>query len=105
VQIEERGVAPAAAHQLEVRSLFDNLAALEHDDAIGEAERREAMSDRDGRTAFRRALERLDDQALRNGIEAGRRLVEYQDRGIAQNCPRDGDALLLTTGQSRSSLR
>ena len=49
-------------------------------------------------------LKRVEDQRLRRRIQSRRRLVEDQDRGVADDRPRDGDSLLLAAGQRDASL-
>ena len=39
------------------------------------------------------------DRALRHAVDAGRGLVEDEDRRVLEQRPRDGDALLLAAGE------
>ncbi len=53
------------------------------------------MGDRDRRAAFGELVERLLHEPLGLRVERARRLVEHEDRRIAQDRARDRDALLL----------
>ena len=60
---------------------------------------RQAVGDDDAGAAAHQPLERLLDQPLALRIERAGRLVEQQQRRVAQDGPRDGDALALPAGQ------
>ena len=51
-----------------------------------------------------RCLELLLDLPLELGVERGRGFVEDQDRRVAQQCPRDRDALPLPARQQRAAV-
>src|SRR5688572_31289374 len=62
------------------------------------------MRDDDGRAVAHQPLERLLYQSLALRIERARRLVEQQDRRVAQDRTRDRDPLTLTPGEPRAAL-
>src|SRR5262249_19511253 len=82
-----------------VRALLDDLSAIKHKDAVREANGGEAMSNDEGRSSRHRALQSLQDEALRSRVQARSRLVEDHDGGIAQHRSRYGSPLLLTAGE------
>ena len=67
-------------------------------------DRREAMRDRDRRPPRGEAVERLLHLPLGPGVERARRLVEHQDRRVAQDRARDRDALLLAAREAVAAL-
>src|SRR5207237_7211376 len=62
------------------------------------------VGDRNRRASLREAVERLLDEPLRLGVERARRLVEDEDRRVAQDRPRDRDPLLLAAGEAVAAL-
>ena len=73
--------------------------ALQHDDAVEIAQRRQAMRDRDHGAPAHQPAERLADRLLGFAVERGGRLVEQQDRRVLQEGARDRDALALSARQ------
>ena len=67
-----------------VRALLDDLAAIEHQDAIEAAHRRQPMRDHDRGAALHQPLHRLLDQRLGFRIQARCRLVQDQHREIGR---------------------
>src|SRR5213080_4271617 len=76
----------------------------EHDDQVCVAHRREAVCDHEHRAVRHQAVDRLLYEALGLGVEGAGRLVEDQERWIAQQRPRDRDALALPAGEPRAAL-
>ena len=62
------------------------------------------MRDRDRRPPLREPLERLLHEPLGLRIERGGRLVEHEDRRVAEDRPRDRDALLLAAREAVAAL-
>jgi len=83
--------------QLLVASRLRNLAALQHDDPIGIADRAEAMGDHDAGDG--KPLERGGDDRLVLIVERARRFVEQQDARHAGDRPGNHDALTLSAGK------
>ena len=83
---------------------LDHLALVEHDDLVRVDDRRQPVRDHERRAAAHQLAERAlhGDLALR--VERRGRLVEEQDRRVAQDRARDGDALLLTARQAGAPL-
>ena len=92
------------AHEFGMRALRDDAAVVHDDDAVGLQHRREPMRDDDRRAPLHQAIERGLHQSLALGIERAGRFVEQQDRRIAQDGARDGDALALAAGKPRAAL-
>src|SRR5919197_1290275 len=89
----EPRVVSSEPEELVVRALFDDLAAVEHENLIGVADRRQPVSDRNRRPVLGEAVERLLDGALGLRVEGARGLVEHENRRGAGNGSRDRDAL------------
>src|SRR5204862_8353964 len=74
----------APRQQLFVFSRLDNLAAIEDDNLVRAADRRETMRDHERRTPAHQVVERLLHEALRFRVERGRGLVEDQDGRVLE---------------------
>ena len=82
-----------------MRSAFDHLPCLQHDDFVGIDNRREPVRDDDGGAPFGNAVERRLNFAFGSAVERAGRLVEDQHWRIFQQCPGNGHALLFAAGQ------
>src|SRR6266567_832513 len=98
------GVGTLRAHQFVVRSVLDDAAALDGDDSICAANRREAVSDHEYGPALAYLLHVVLDDPLALIIERARGFVEDQDAGVGDESARDCDTLTLTTGQAAAAL-
>src|SRR5579875_1220303 len=104
VAADELGVAAAGREQLLVAPALDDPAVVEDDDLLRVADRREPVRDRDRRPPLREPVERLLDEPLGLGVERGGRLVEDEDRRVAEDRPRDRDPLLLAAREAVAAL-
>src|SRR6516165_8659688 len=87
-----------------MRTLLDDAAPVEHDEAIHLRDGREPMSDRDHRlVSHERAQARLNG-GFDFAVERRGRFVEYQDRRVLENDAGDGDALALAAGKLHAAL-
>ena len=77
---------------------------IEHHDPVGVADRRQPVGDDDRGAAARGVAQRLLDQLLGHRVEVGRRFVEHQDAGIADDGARDRDPLALAARHHRAAL-
>ena len=81
---------------------LDHLAGIHDADAVGDLRQQaEIVRDIEHRHAEPRAQidQQRDDLLLRGDVEAGRRLVEHDEVGIAGQRHGDADALLLAAGE------
>ena len=85
-------------------AVLDNLALVEHEDAIRFLDGGEAVGDDEGGSARTCCVQRLLNEAFIFGIQGGRSLVQEQDGGISVERTRQSDALTLTAGQGLSTL-
>jgi hypothetical protein len=85
--------------QLVVRAVLDEPSAVEDQDAVGVADRREAVSDHERGAAVEELVHRLLDRAFGLAVERARGLVEEQDRRAVVESARDRDPLLLPARQ------
>ncbi len=91
---------PFSAISSLVAALLDQSAAVEDQDAVGVAQRREPVGDGDRRAAAGERLERLLDRLLALGVDAAGGFVEDQDRRIVQDRPGDREPLPLAAGEA-----
>src|SRR5207237_1274910 len=96
-------VFAAERQELVVAALLRGPAVLEDDDLVGVADGAQAVGDGDHGAPLHDALERLDDDRLRLGVERRSRLVEDEDGRVANDCAGDSDALPLSAGQGQAS--
>ncbi|MFO1080005.1 MAG: hypothetical protein U1E23_05175 [Reyranellaceae bacterium] len=89
----------ALRHQRRVRALLGDRAAVEHQDAIAVDDARQAMRQDQGGAAAHQAVERLLDHRLVLGVDRRQRLVQHQDRRVAQQRPGDRQPLALAARQ------
>ena len=94
------GVATVEGDELVVRAELDDAAALEHGDAVGVADRRQAVGDDDRRAPGQRGIERRLHLRLVVVVEVARRLVEDHHGRILEQQAGDRQALLLAAGQA-----
>src|SRR5581483_10167777 len=82
LQALERRVAPVPREELAARALLDDAAALDDEDPVRRAHRREPVRDRERRAPAEHLLERGVEARLGRGVDARRRLVEEEDHGM-----------------------
>src|SRR5215470_2375050 len=87
-----------------MRAHFDDASGVQHDDAVGAANRREPVRDDDRRATGHQIVERLLHHHLAFGVERAGRLVEDQNWRVLQNRARDRDALALAARKYRAAL-
>jgi hypothetical protein len=83
LKTREAGVETFTPREARVRTFFDDLALVHHDDAIGGANGRETVGNDDRRAMLHQPVERILHQPLALGIERGRRFVEKEQGGVA----------------------
>src|SRR5690606_25333544 len=93
------GVMPALRHQLRMAALLDDAAVVEHQDAIGAADGRQAMGDDDRGAADHQLLDGRLHPPLGLHVQGGGRLVQHQDRRVREEGPRDRHPLALAAGK------
>ena len=99
-----RGIDAAARHQRGVRAGLGDAAVVEDEDAVGVDHARQAMREDQRRAALHEPVERLLDHRLVLGVHRRERLVEHQDRRVAQQRAGDGDALALAAREPDAAL-
>ena len=91
--------------QLGVRALGDDAAAVEHDDPVGQAQRRRAVGDQHGRP--RRRARRASEAWMRllgAGVDRRRGVVEDEHLRVGERGAGEGDALALPARQREAAL-
>src|SRR5690606_22184308 len=84
--------------QFTVRTLLDNLSAIDHDDAVGISDRRQTMRNDDDGATFANRLHVVLNDAFGFVIERAGGLVENQNARIGNQRTRNRNALALTAG-------
>ena len=87
-----------------MRALLDRTPSLQHNNMIGFSDGREAMGDSDGRASLCDLVESELDDLLTLCIDSTGGFIEYDDLGLFNDTPCNGDALLLTTGQFHTTV-
>src|SRR6185312_5796281 len=100
----ERRVEAAGAHELVVRALLDDVAGVEHDDAIALRRRGHAVRDEQERSLLGLALERVQDRRLGLRVDRAQRIVEQEDRRLPRERARERDALPLAARELNAAL-
>ncbi len=95
----EPPIGAVAADQLGVASCFDDAAMVEDENAVGADDAGEPVRQHNRRAPVREPVEPALDQRFVLGIDRRQRLVEDQNRRIAQQCPGDRQALALPARQ------
>ena len=90
---------PGDLEQLLRRPLLRHAPGLDHDDVVGVARERHRVRDEDRRAALHERHQAVHDLRLARRVEARGRLVEHEDRRVAQQDARDPDALALAARQ------
>src|SRR5581483_3118670 len=83
---------------------FSDMAVVEHDNAIGAANGREAMGDHQDCTSAHQVVQRRLDQSFRLAVEGGGSFVQNQNRRILEQRAGNGQALTLATGEPEPAL-
>ena len=83
---------------------LDDRAVIEHHDAVGLLDRRQAMRNDERRAIARQLRKRRLDAPLGVGIERRGGLIQNQDRRILQDRARDRDALPLAAREQRAAI-
>ena len=90
--------------QLGVRAARGDPAVLEHDDLVGERDRREPVRDHERRPPGHHLAQRDLDRLLGRRVDRRRRVVEDQDPRVAQQRARDRDPLALAARERQPAL-
>src|SRR5262245_62889785 len=83
-RVVEASIRAAERQQSLVRSAFDDLALVEHEDLVRAPDRRQTVSDEEERATLRQALERREEQRLGLDVQRGRRLVQDEHGRILE---------------------
>ena len=84
VRIIELSVMAALTHQGMMIALLDNLATIEHDDAVRVSNGGEAMRDQYGCAVLQDQVKPFLDLRLGQWINTGSRLIQDDDRWVLQ---------------------
>ena len=90
--------------QLVVVAVGDDPAVVEHDDLVGQRDRREAVGDHERRAPRHRLASASLISLLGRGVDRGGRVVEDQDARVGQQRARDRQALALAAGERQPAL-
>src|SRR6266516_3502306 len=85
-------------------SALDNLTGLQQQHHVCARNGLKVMRDHETGPAGHQAIQSLAHFRLALYVEPGHRLVQYQDRGVADKRASDGDALSLPAREGRAAL-
>src|SRR3569623_1630976 len=91
--VPEYGVFTTERDKRGVRSLFDDPALLDDDQAVERGDGRQSMRDGDDSLVAHQQLQLTLNRGLDLAVERRGRFIEYQDRRVLQQHARDGAAL------------
>ncbi len=103
VSIVEIRIMPTAGQQRVMRPFFQDTAVIHDDDPVGVPDGGEAVGDDDGRALAHDRVQPFLDLHFGEGIDAGCRFVEDEDRRIFKHDPRQGHELPLAHGEAGPS--
>ena len=104
LQFEKLTIETMRAEQLRMRPFLYDPATVEDEDAVGPLHRGEPMGDDERGAAAEQVVQRRLQQVLGARIQGRSGLVKDQDAWIAEQRPRNGQALFLALRQLDSAL-
>ena len=104
LQFVELRVQAARPKQIVVPATFDDPPFIDHEDHIGALNCGQPMGDHNSGLAFDQPVQSIENQFFRRRIQPRARLIQNQDRRIANNGPGDGDPLALASGERHAPL-
>ncbi len=99
-----RRYTPSPRHQRGVGAALGHPALVEHQDAIRADDAREPVGEDQRGAPAHQPVERVLDDGLALRVHRGERLVQDQDRRVAEQRARDRDALALAARQPHPAL-
>src|SRR6267378_7798797 len=93
---EELRIATADRHELLVRAALDDAALVQDIDPVGRANAREAMGDEEHGASAEEVAHSRKEVMLGSRVQSRGRLVEDDERSVAEECASERDALPLT---------
>jgi hypothetical protein len=91
----QTGISARSPDQFVVRPGLDHMALIYHENAVGPANRRQAMRNHDDCPPAGQARERRLHARLAFGVQRACRLVEEKNRRFGQESPGKRDSLAL----------
>ncbi len=85
-------------------ALLDDASPVEDDEAVHAGDGAQAVGDHEGRASVHEPPQGVLDEDLALRVQGAGRLVEQQDRGVAQDGPGQGDALALAARELHAPL-
>src|SRR5450631_4475530 len=92
-------VVAVQGQQFVVGAEFDDASGVQHGDAVGIADGGDAVRNEDGGAAAHDVAQVIEDLVFGVGVDAGERVVEDQNLGIANQGAGNRRALLLSAGE------
>src|SRR5882762_11055896 len=103
LKVVQAPIQAVGGEQMVVTTPLHDASFRQHDDEVGVLHRREAVRDDEHGAVRHEALDRLLHEPFRFGVERAGRFVENEDRRIAEQRARDGDALALAAAEPRAA--
>ena len=96
--------SPLVLQQLVVGAALDDPSLVQDVDDVAAHRQRQPVGDADDGLAGRDGRKLLQDLVLGLGVQGAGRLVQNQDRGVAEQRAGDGESLALATGEPAAAL-
>ena len=104
VPAEQEPVLRTPRHQVLVRADIDHPAVDDHRDLIGQRQRRSPVGDQDRRPVRGHPAQGGVDRRLGDRVDGAGRVIQHQHPRVGDQCPGQGQALPLPTGQGQAPL-
>jgi len=89
--------------ELIVGTLLDDQTVAHHEDQVGISDRRKPVSDHERCPSLHEIVEGLEDDAFRLRVDRGCRLVQHENRSVADERTSDGHPLALASRELRTA--
>src|SRR5579872_3037931 len=99
----EVGVDAIPRQQFGMRAEFGNSSGFQNDDAVGMTRRRYAMRYQKRRAPGPQLFQARKDVLFGLGVDAGKTIIEKQNRRVADQAARQAGALFLAARQSHAA--
>src|SRR6266581_3784803 len=104
LQVVQTAIQAVRREQVGMSAALDDPPFRQHDDEVGMLHRGEPVGDDEHRAVRHQPVDRLLHESFRFGIEGTGRLIENENRWIAQQRPSDRDALALPAAEPGPTL-
>ena len=98
LRLEKLAIHAFGLQQFLMATLLDDLTIRQDHNLIGALHHGQLVGDDDNCVPLHQVIQRFRDHGRCVGIQAGERLIQDDDRGVAHDRPGDGNPLALSAG-------